>query len=157
MARRNWPVQIIGAYFFYFRLSALFHILYLRLILLTIMQCSWIGEACVAEPLGTWIRIPGPPKLCYIFSSGTQMQRFRQGASYTSRSHVPGGSRSRPSGPGWGSPWTLINKRPGNLKVQQAGRLGLEIAIHTPFTSPTPLSLFLYFSFHCFYFIIIIN
>ena len=48
-----WVIQISRHIFLFFRLSALFHILYLLLILLTIMQCSWIGERALQNPLGT--------------------------------------------------------------------------------------------------------
>ena len=43
------------------------------LILITIKQASWVGERAMSKSLGTWVRIPGPPKHLFDFSSGDSM------------------------------------------------------------------------------------
>ena len=60
-----------------------------------IEQAGWIGERAIAKPLGTWVQIPGPPKLYLIFSSGIHVQRLECGASYASRSQLPSGHPGR--------------------------------------------------------------
>ena len=80
------------------------------------MQCSGIGEACVAKPPGTLIRIPGPPRLCYIF-----LQVLRCSAPGREYQMPPDlncqvASGQDPMNQADGLPWSPVNKRVDNPK-----------------------------------------
>ena len=119
---------------------------------LTKKQRSRIGKAGVSLSIGTWVRIPGPPKLYLIFSPGVHMQHSKRGLSYASRSQLPSGPPGRSNDPDWR--FTMNPGQHAPMESQKSSRLDENgpgnCNSNTLFGPNTPWVCSFLFSFHYF-------
>ena len=78
-----WPIQIFAHFFFISGILTCYPILLLLLNILT-DEAWWLSGSGVCPMTNrTWVRIPGPPCICYIFSTGYPVQIQARDASYS--------------------------------------------------------------------------
>ena len=119
---------------------------------LTKKQRSRVGKTGVSLSIGTWVRIPGPPKtLSNFFSrySHAALQAWIIKCPQISMCQVASGQdpKARFEHP----PYSLVNKHAGNHKGQTGWRnWALKIANHAPRSGPH-LPEYFFFTFYFFF------
>ena len=80
-------------------------------ILITKKQASSVGGGAIGKPLGTWVRIPGPPPFLILFSIPSSYAARTPGVHHTPIIHTCHmATEGNPKVEIWGAPCALVNE-----------------------------------------------
>ena len=107
--------------FFILTFICLFYISYLISNIISIEFNGWVGKGVVAKSNGTWVRIPGPPYICYYFPSGIPVYLMHCSLLWTSNFQAPDGLQAKSEGQDW--KLTIFLSQQAHVGWQKSARL----------------------------------
>ena len=158
MPPSDYPIQTWRVLFFLFWHITRYPILSLLSITLT-TNAQWLsGSGVCSKSNRTWVRIPGPHVICYIFLPGDPMQVQARDASYSLTQSLSRWPQARSGGPEWKP--TMGSSQPMHRGSKNSNEASWwwasELLSRPPNWAQTPPKSF-YFIFHLFYLIVLFN